>query len=128
MALNGCAECLTQPRDIDRLAEALQRLQQKLRYRERQAPEGLFGSATPSAKRPVQANTPSPKVLKRQGARPGHLGVGRHPFDASPAERVVDMPPVVDDRGPDWDALLADKGTDSRAVRESDPVQAERRL
>ena len=29
MAMNGCAECLKKPREIDRLTEALQRLQAK---------------------------------------------------------------------------------------------------
>jgi transposase len=128
MAINGCAECLKKQREIDRLIEELQRLKQKLRYQERQATEGFFGSATPSAKRPVKASTPPPKDPKRKGARPGHLGVGRHTFDASQAERVVDIPPVVGDRGPDCDALLEDKGTDSRAVLESHPVKAERVL
>jgi Magnesium chelatase, subunit ChlI len=98
MAMNGCAECLKKPREIDRLAEALQRLKQKLRDQGRQTTEGFFGSATPSAKRPVKANTPPPTVPKHKGARPGHLGVGRHTFDASQAERVVDIPPVVGDR------------------------------
>jgi transposase len=128
MAINGCAECLKKQREIDRLAEALQRLKQKLRYQERQATEGFFGSATPSAKRPVKASTPPPQAPKRKGARPGHLGVGRHTFDASQAEQVVDIPPVVGDRCPDCDAVLEDKGTDSRAVLESHPVKAERIL
>jgi transposase len=128
MAINGCAECLKKPREIDRLAEALQRLKQKLRYQEGQATAGFFGSATPSAKRPVKANTLPPPVPTRKGARLGHLGVGRHTFDASQAERVVDIPPVVDDRCPDCDALLEDKGTDDRAVIDSHPVKAERVL
>jgi transposase len=128
MATNGCAECLQKPRDIDRLAEELQRLQQTLRDQERRATEGVFGSATPSAKGPVKANTPPPPVPKRQGARLGHLGVGRHTFDASQAERVVDIPPVVDHRCPDGDALLEDQGTDNRAVIERHPVKAERVL
>jgi transposase len=126
MAINGCAECLKKPRAIDRLAEALQRLKQKLRYQERQATEGFFGAATPSAKRPIKADTPLPKVPKRNGARPGHLGVGRHTFDARPADRMVDIAPGVGDRCPDGDALLADQGTDRRAVLASHPVKAER--
>jgi hypothetical protein len=77
MALNGCAECLKKQREIDRRTEELQRLKQKLRYQERQATEGFFGSATPSAKRPVKASLPPPQVPKRKGARPGHPGVGR---------------------------------------------------
>jgi hypothetical protein len=86
MAINGCAECLKTPRAIDRLTEALQRLKQKLRYQERQATGGFFGSATPSAKLPVKANTPPPQAPKRQGARLGHPGAGRQAFDASQAE------------------------------------------
>jgi transposase len=128
MAINGCAECLKKQREIDRLTEELQRLRQKLRYQERQATEGFFGSATPSAKRPVKANTPPPKVPQRKGARPGHPGVGRHAFDASHAERVVDIAPAVGNRCPACDARLADKGTACRAVLESYPLKAERVL
>ena len=52
MAIKGCAECLKKQREIDRLTEELQRLRQKLCHRERQATEGFFGSATPSAQGP----------------------------------------------------------------------------
>jgi transposase len=128
MAINGCAECLKKQREIDRLTEALQRLRQQLRYQERQATEGFFGSATPSAKRPVKTNTPPPPAPKPKGARPGHPGVGRHAFDASQAERVVNIAPAVGHRCPGCDALLADKGTACRAVLESHPVKAERVL
>jgi hypothetical protein len=128
MAINGCAECLKKPQAIDRLTEELQRLRQKLRDRERQATEGFFGSATSSAKRPVKANTPPSKPLKRKGAQPGHPGAGRHAFDASQAERVVDIAPIIGNRCPDCDALLEDKGTAGRAVLESCPVKAERVL
>jgi hypothetical protein len=78
MAINGCAECLKKQREIDRLTEEIHGLRQKLRYQGRRAIEGFFGSATPSAKRPVTANTPPAKEPKRKGARPGHLGVGRY--------------------------------------------------
>lgn len=127
-ALNGCAEGLKTPRAIDRRTEALQRLTQPRRSQARQATAGVFGSATPSAKRPIQASTPPPHVPTRKGARPGHRGVGRHTFAARQAERLGDIPPGVGDRGPDGDALLADKGPDSRAVLERHPVQAERVL
>src|SRR5262245_3785559 len=128
MALNGCTECLKKQREIDRLTEALQRLRQKLRYQERQATEGFFGSATPSAKLPVKANTPLSKALKRKGAQPGHPGAGRPAFDASQAERVVDITPLVGTRCPDCNALLEAKGTTGRAVIESCPVKAARVL
>jgi transposase len=128
MAINGCAECLKKQREIDRLTAALQRLKQQLRYQERQAAEGFFGSATPSAKRPVKTNTPPPPAPKPKGARPGHPGAGRHAFDARQAERVIEIPPVGGDRCPTCDTLLEDKGTASRAVIESHPVKAERVL
>src|SRR5262249_44633286 len=100
----------------------------KLRYQERQATEGFFGAATPSAKRPVKANTPPPPAAKRRGAQPGHRGAGRQAFDVSQAERIVALAPAVGARCPDCNALLEDKGTDSRAVLESHPVKAERLL
>jgi transposase/AraC-like DNA-binding protein len=128
MAMNGCAECLKKPREIDRLTEEIQGLRQKLRYQERRANEGFFGSATSSAKRPVKANTPSAPEPRRKGARPGHPGVGRQAFDASQAERVVEVATEVGERCPDCDALLEEKGTDSRLVLESRPVKAERVL
>lgn len=128
MAMNGCAECLKKPREIDRLTEALQRLKQQLRDQARQVTEGFFGSATPSAKRPVKANTPPPPAPKRKGARPGHPGAGRQAFDVSQAERIVDLAPAVGARCPDGHALLEDKGTDNRAVLDSRPVKAERLL
>jgi transposase len=127
-AINGCAACLKKQREIDRLTEELQGLRQKLRYQERRANEGFFGSATSSAKRPVKANTPSAPEPRRKGARPGHLGVGRQAFDASQAERVVEVAAEVGERCPDCDALLEEKGTDSRLVLESRPVKAERVL
>jgi hypothetical protein len=119
MAINGCAECLKKPREIDRLTAALQRLKQQLRYQERQATEGFFGSATPSVKRPVKTNTPPPPASKPKGARLGHPGAGRHAFDACHAERVIEIPPIGGDRCPMCDTHLEDKGTHSRAVIES---------
>jgi transposase len=128
MAINGCAECLKKQRQIDRLTEELQRLKQKLRYQERQVTEGFFGSATSSAKQPVKANTPMAQAPTRKGARPGHSGAGRQAFDASQAERVVDVVAEVGERCPHCDAPLEEKGTESRLVLDSHPVKAERVL
>jgi transposase len=128
MALNGCTECLKKQREIDRLTEELQRLRQKLRDQERPATAGFFGSATPSAQLPVKAHTPPSQALKRKGAQLGHPGTGRPAFDASQAERVVDIAPIVGPRCPDCAALLEDKGTTGRAVIERCPVKAARVL
>jgi hypothetical protein len=127
-AIHGCAECLKKPRAIARLTEALQRLKQQLRYQERQAMEGFFGAATPSAQLPVKTNPPPPPAPTPKGARPGHPGAGRQAFDARQAERVIEIPPGGGDRCPTCDTLLEDKGTDSRAVLASHPVKAERLL
>ena len=124
--MNGCAACLKKPREIARLTEELQRLTQTLRDQERQAPAGFFGSATPSAKRPVTAHTAPAKEPKRKGARPGHLGAGRRACDASQAERVVDVTAEVGDRGPDGHAPVEEKGADDRVVLDRRPGKAER--
>src|SRR5262245_24300091 len=105
MALNGCTECLKKQREIDRRTEELQRLRQKLRDQERQAREGFFGSAIPSANLPVKATTPRSQALQRKGAPPGHPGAGRPAVDASQAERGVAITPLVGTRCPDCDAL-----------------------
>lgn len=125
-AMNGCAECLKPPRESARLTAALPRLQPTLRDQDRPAPAGVCGAATPSAKRPVQTHTPSPPAPKPPGARPGPPGAGRHACDARPAARVIEIPPVGGARGPACDTLVADQGTDRRAVIESPPVQAAR--
>jgi transposase len=128
MAINGCAACLKKPRAIERLTEEIRGLRQKLRDQERRAHAGFFGSATPSAKRPVKANPPSAPEPRRKGARPGPLGVGRQAFDASQAERVVEVAAEVGERCPECDPLLEEKGTASRLVLDSHPVRAERVL
>lgn len=127
-AINGWAECLKKQREIDPRTEALQRLRQQLRYPERQALAGFFGSAPPSATLPVNANIPPSQLLTRKGARPGPPGVGRHAVDASPAERVVDMAPAAGERCPHGDTRVEDQGMAGRAGLESCPVQAARVL
>lgn len=128
MVLNGCAECLKKQREIDRLTEENHRLKQRLRYQERQASEGFFGASTPSAKRPVKANTTSAQAPKPRGGRPGHPGAGRQAFNAHQADRVVNVKAEVGLRCPACDGLLEDKGTASRPVLDSHPVKAERVL
>ena len=56
--MNDCLQCLEKQREIDLLREENTRLKQQLRYRQRQAEQGPFGSSTPSAQLPVKANTP----------------------------------------------------------------------
>ena len=52
-----CKDCLTKQQKIDELEEEIVLLKAKLRYQERTAKEGFFGSSTPSFKVPVKPNS-----------------------------------------------------------------------
>lgn len=118
-----CAGCLEKQRRIDELLEENRRLQAQLRYRERQATEGFFGSATPSAHRPVKANSAPAQQGRKGGARPGHPGHGRSAFAATAAARVVDLP--VAPRCPVCGDALEAKGARPRSVLDIAPPQPE---
>jgi transposase len=114
---------LQKQQEIDRLREENARLKDRLRYQERTAKEGFFGSSTPSAKRPVKANT-----TRRQtpglpgGARHGHAGHGRRSISVEKADQVILVPGA--ESCPDCGGALHDKGCRQRAVVD---VQALRR-
>jgi transposase len=114
-----CAGCLERQRRIDELLEENRRLKAQLRYRERQAQEGFFGSSTPSAQRPVKANSPPASQGKPGGARSGHPGHGRAAFAAPPAARVIAVP--VAPRCPVCGGRLEAQGVRSRSVVEIAP-------
>jgi hypothetical protein len=116
MASTGCAACLQKPPVIDRLTEANPRLKPRRRDQERPVTEGVVGSGTPAANRPVKANATPPHAPKRKGARLGHPGAGRRPCEAREAERSIEVAAEVGDRGPACHAPLAEQGTDSRLV------------
>jgi transposase len=118
-----CAGCLAKQRRIDQLLEENQRLKAQLRYRERQATEGFFGSATSSARRAVKANSPPERQGKRGGARPGHPGHGRAAFAATTAARVIDLP--VAPHCPVCGGALEDHGVRPRSVLDIAPPQPE---
>ena len=118
-----CERCLEKQRRIDQLLEENQRLKAQLRYRERQATEGFFGSSTPSARRPGNANSAPAHQRKRGGARPGHPGHGRSAFAATTAARVVDVP--VAPRCPACGGALAAKGARPRSVLDIAPLHPE---
>jgi hypothetical protein len=79
MQMTYCKQCLEKQRKINELQEENLQLKAKLRYQERTAKEGLFGSSTPSSKLPVKPNTSTDRQHNHGGAKPGHtrLGVGR---------------------------------------------------
>lgn len=127
MAVNDCPLCQEKQRKIDQLTEEVERLRQKLRYKERKAAAGFFGSSTPSAQLPVKANTPPPREAKPKGARPGHRGRGRKSFEEADADQVVEAP-AEHERCPECGGQLQDKGDEKRRVLDAPPLQAQRRL
>jgi transposase len=119
-----CPGCFEKQSKIDQLVEENERLRQKLRYEERKAKEGFFGSSTPSSKIPFKGN--QSRERKPKGAKPGHRGVGRKGFSEAEADQVVPRPSEVDTTCPDCGGSLEDKGVEERLVIDSQPLQARR--
>lgn len=127
MTWSFCDECFKKQQRIDQLGEEITRLRQKLRYQERRANEGYFGSSTPSARIPVKANTKEESERKRGGAKPGHKGHGRKATTGSQADLVVDLP--LDETCPQCGGhRLRDMGVRERSVLESRPVKPQKIL
>jgi transposase len=126
LKVNACPQCLEKQREIDRLREENTRLKQQLRYRQRQAEQGAFGSSTPSSQLPAKANTPQDGRAKRGGAPVGHVGHGRRALDPEGADRVETV--SVDSRCPQCGGILEPKGFRERTVFDSQPVDTERIL
>ncbi|MGH9454342.1 MAG: IS66 family transposase, partial [Terriglobia bacterium] len=124
MGLNFCSGCFEKQRRIDRLEEEVRSLKQKLRYREREAGEGPFGSSTPSARRPFKVNTSEEQRAKVGGARRGHLGHGRATVDAGKADRCETV--MVQDACPYCAGPLEKRGFRSRSVLDAQPLRAKR--
>jgi len=127
-AINSCPECLKKQQIIDRLIEENQSLKRKLKYQERKAKEGFFGSSTSSAKIPIKSNTDGGEECKPKGARAGHQGNGRKSFAVGEADEVNRV--CADAAGvcPDCGGPLEDKGFEERMVIDSASVQARRIL
>jgi transposase len=123
--LTYCPECLKKQREIDRLQEENARLKARLRYQERTARAGFFGSSTPSAKVPVKANTAGRGLdTAPGGARPGHKGHGRKGGTPEEADRVIALPTL--EACPDCGGSLQNKGSGHRSVLDVQPLQRQR--
>ena len=119
-----CKQCLEKQRKIDALEEELVRVKAKLRYQERTAREGFFGSSTPSSKVPVKPNRPTSDQWHRGGGKVGHTGYGRCRIGPEQADRVERIP--VGDVCPDCGCALEAKGSKSRTVVDCQPVRIQR--
>lgn len=120
-----CKECLNKQRRIDELEEELRATKAKLRYQERTAKEGLFGSSTPSSKLPVKPGADSARKALRGGAKVGHQGHGRRSFSVDEADRVEEVP-VTAEVCPDCGEALQSNGPRRRTVLECRPVEVQK--
>ena len=116
-----CKECLGKQRKINELEEEISQLKTKLRYQERTAKEGFFGSSTPSSKIPVKSNSCTEHQHNQGGGKTGHKGHGRASIcqkDADEAEEIR-----VGDICPDCGTTLDNKGTKTRTVMDCQPIK-----
>jgi len=111
---------LQKQQEIDRLREENARLKDRLRYQERTAREGAFGSSTPSSKIPIKPGAAPAAASRFGGARPGHRGHGRRRVAAAAADGVQRVP--VGERCPDCGARLQHKGVAARTVADVEPL------
>ena len=116
-----CKECLEKQRKINELEEEIASLKGKLRYQQRSAKEGLFGSSTPSSKIPVKPNSSAAHGRNRGGGKPGHKGHGRSSIREEDADEVLSL--GVGDVCPDCGSILEQKGTRTRTVIDCQPVK-----
>src|SRR4030042_4029300 len=115
MSMFCCGQCLEKQRKIDELEEELILLKAKLRYQERTAKEGRFGSSTPSSKIPVKANSsPQCQPKNNGGGKPGHKGHGRTCICEHDADSVETA--SVGNVCPDCGSTLENKGSRTRTV------------
>lgn len=123
-AMRYCEECFQRQLKIEQLQEEIVQLKANLRYRERKASEGFFGSSTPSSKLPVKANAPD-KEGKPKGAKAGHKGFGRKSVALEDADRVEKVESLNGDTCPYCNDPLSEQ-EDYRTVIDSRPLKAEK--
>ena len=116
-----CKGCLSKQQKINELEEEITSLKSKLRYQERTAKEGFFGSSTPSSRVPVKPNSPTGDKRNQGGAKPGHKGHGRSSIREQDADKVEKI--HIGNTCPDCGSILEDKGTKTRAVIDCQPVK-----
>ena len=116
-----CKECLSKQQKINNLEEEITTLKSKLRYQERTAKEGFFGSSTSSAKIPVKPNRQKEHQRNRGGGKAGHQGHGRGSICEEDADKVEKI--SIGNICPDCGSALEQKGTKARTVIDCQPVK-----
>ena len=121
-----CKGCLNKQQKSNELEEEIVLLKAKLRYQERTAKEGFFGSSTPSSKIPVKLNSQKAHQRNRGGGKVSHQGHGRTSICQEDADKVENI--RIDDTCPDCGSFLEDKGTKARTVIDCQPVKMKKIL
>jgi len=116
-----CKECLEKQQKINELEEEIACLKDKLRYQERTAQEGFFGSSTPSSKIPVKPNSSAENQHNQGGGKVGHKGHGRAGICQQDADSVEKIDAA--DICPDCGTVLEAKDSRARAVIDCQPVR-----
>lgn len=121
-----CKGCLERQQKIDRLEEEVRQVKAKLRYQERTAKEGPFGSSTPSSKVPLKANSLEENQLLKGGAKHGHKGHGRKPLSPEEADCLIriELPTTC----PDCGVTLEKRKIRKRTVFDAKPLKTEKQL
>ena len=121
-----CKACMEKQQKIDRLEEELKRVKDRLRYQQRTAKEGPFGSSTPSSKVPLKANSLEENQSRKGGARCGHPGHGRQALLPQQSERTI--PVHLPTLCPDCGVTLESRGVKQRTVLDAQPLKSEKQL
>jgi len=116
-----CEECFKKQCRIDLLEDKVDQLKAQLKRQERTAREGLFGSSTPSSKKPVKSNTVNEENKRSGGGRLGHKGHGRSAISEDEADRVELI--KAEDTCPDCGSRLEYKDTKERTVINCEPIR-----
>ncbi len=122
--MSYCGQCLEKQRKIDELEEEIVLLKAKLRYQDRTAKEGFFGSSTPSSKIPIKANSSTQCRGNNGGGKVGHKGHGRTCICENDADIVETA--SVGSLCPDCQSILENKGSRTRTVMDCQPVRVKK--
>jgi len=104
----------------------VQRLRSKIRYEERKATEGPFGSSTPSSKVPLKANSLEENQARKGGAKPGHPGHGRCACREEEADQIISV--HLPETCPDCGTSLENRGIKRRTIIDAQPLKSQRQL
>ncbi len=121
-----CEACFEKQVKIDCLEQEVIRLKALLRYQERKANEGFFGSSTPSSQIPIKPNTTEDKQNKKGGGSIGHVGHGRKKINELESDQKVEID--IGNICPSCGGRLKNKERRERTVIDIEPVKKKKIL